>query len=74
MTKAMQQLLDRVSQLPEAEQERVALRFLEELDDDARWDELLSRSTDLIDRMADEALKEDDDGLTTELRFPRPER
>ena len=72
MTKAMQELLERVSQLPEDEQERLALRFLEELDDDARWDELLARSTDLLDRMADEALKEEDEGRTTELRFPRP--
>jgi hypothetical protein len=68
----MQQLLERVSQLPEDEQERIALRFLEALDDDARWDELLAGSTDFIDRMADEALKDEDEGRTTELRFPRP--
>jgi hypothetical protein len=72
MTKAMQQLVERVSRLPDDEQERIALRFLEELDDDTRWDELLVDSTDLIDRMADEALKEEDEGRTTELRFPRP--
>jgi hypothetical protein len=74
MTKAMQQLLDRVSELPEDEQEKLALRFLEQLDDDTRWDELLGSSPELIDRMADEALREEDEGRTTELRFPRPAR
>jgi hypothetical protein len=70
MTKAVQQLIERINQMPEEEQEQYATWFLEELDDDAHWDRLLAGSGDVIDRMAEQALQAKAEGRTTD-RFPR---
>jgi hypothetical protein len=67
MTKAMQQLLERVAAMPEDEQEQVARRFLEELDEDARWDALLAESKDVLREMAEDARSEFEAGLTVPL-------
>ena len=44
MTKSMQELLDRMAELPEDEQERIAERFLKELADNARWERILAET------------------------------
>ena len=59
--------MERVSQMPEEEQEQVARWFLEELDDDARWDSLLAESKDMLREMAQEARREFEAGLTEPL-------
>ena len=73
MTKLLQEAWEQVSKLPEDEQDRIARELLEEIQSEAKWEQLFSKSGDLVDRMADEALREDDAGRTSALRFPRRE-
>src|SRR5687768_42616 len=67
----MGKLLDRVmveaSKLPDDEQEAFAAFMLAELESERRWDELFSRSQDLLAKMADEARQEYRAGLTEPL-------
>jgi len=67
MTQLLKKAFDRISELPSEEQERFAAWMLEELDSEARWDELFSRSPALLEKLADEAISEDDAGLTEPL-------
>jgi hypothetical protein len=67
MSKSMQLLLERVSQMPEEEQEQVARWFLEELDDDARWDALFASSQDVLRKMAEDAREDFRSGNTEPL-------
>jgi len=64
-------LLDRAiaeaRKLPEDEQEALAWVILEEIDDQRRWDELFSQPSEVIERMAEQALEEDRAGLTEPL-------
>jgi hypothetical protein len=52
------------AKLPEEEQEAFAAFMLAELESERRWDELFSRSQDLLATMADEARREYRAGLT----------
>jgi hypothetical protein len=67
----MGKLLDRVmveaSKLPDDEQEVFAAFMLAELESERRWDELFSRSQDLLAKMAEEARQEYRAGLTEPL-------
>lgn len=67
----MGKLLDRVmveaSKLPDDEQEAFAAFMLAELESERRWDELFSRSQDLLATMAEEARQEYRAGLTEPL-------
>lgn len=67
----MGKLLDRViveaSKLPDDEQEAFAAFMLAELESERRWDELFSRSQDLLAKMAEEARQEYRAGLTEPL-------
>ncbi|MFN0148498.1 MAG: hypothetical protein ACKVT1_18500 [Dehalococcoidia bacterium] len=73
-TRLMQELIDRASALPEDEQDRLAVRLLDEMKADAAWDELFARpeSQRVLERLANEALREWDAGRTrhsTRTRF-----
>ncbi len=67
MTKALKKAFDAASKLPEAEQDALATAILEELESERRWDELFSRSADILGRLADEALAEHRAGRTRPL-------
>jgi hypothetical protein len=56
----MEQAILKARQLPEQDQEAIAAIILEEIESEARWQELFSRpeSADLLSRMSDEALAE----------------
>lgn len=69
MTKRMEQVIARVSALPEEEQEFYATVFLEELEDDAKWHTAFASSQDQLAKLADEALQEFEDGKTGPLDF-----
>jgi hypothetical protein len=64
MTKLLQQAIERLVALPEAEQDAVAARILAELEDDARWEESFAKSQDLLESMAEQALEEHRQGKT----------
>ncbi len=67
MTKLLQQVIDRVSQLSEDEQESFAAVMLHELESERRWQGLFANSQDALAKLADEAIAEDDAGLTEPL-------
>ena len=67
MTKSLQEAFEKASQLPPDEQEAFGAWMLHELDSEQRWEELFSRSPDLLSKLADEALAEHRAGKTKPL-------
>lgn len=67
MTQLLQKAVDAAALLTAAEQDTIAQVVLEEIESEQQWDELFTRSHDMLERMADEALAEHAAGLTTEL-------
>jgi len=63
MTKALEAAFQAASDLPEAEQESLAQAILAEL----AFDAALASRPDVLDRLADEALAEDQAGRTLPL-------
>ena len=58
MTRLLQEAFERVSKLPQEEQNKIARFLLAALESDQRWAELFARpeSEDLLDRIADKTL------------------
>lgn len=67
MGKVLEQAVTELSKLPEPEQETAGAWILAELEADRRWDHLFAESADLLSQMADEAIREDEAGLTQPL-------
>lgn len=67
MGKLLERVMVEASKLPDEEQEAFAAFMLAELESERRWDELFSRSQDLLAKMADEARQEYRAGLTEPL-------
>ena len=67
MTKLLSKAFDAASKLPEELQDQLAARLLRELADEARWDASLVDSAEALEKLADQTLREHDDGETTEL-------
>jgi hypothetical protein len=68
MGKVLQQALNELTKLPETEQDAVGAWILAELDSERRWDDLFARSPDLLAEMAEDAIREDEAGLTEPLK------
>lgn len=58
MTKLLKKALERVSALPDDEQDAVASIILEEIEDEARWRASFARSQQALSRLADQARAE----------------
>ena len=67
MTDILQQAFDKALQLPPEQQDAVGAWLLWELESERRWDELFARSPELLEKLAAEAIAEDDAGLTEPL-------
>ena len=67
MNKLLEKVITETAKLPESDQEAFAAFMLAELESERRWDDLFSRSQDLLARMAEEAHKEYRAGLTEPL-------
>ncbi|MEA2693103.1 MAG: hypothetical protein QOJ16_2490 [Acidobacteriota bacterium] len=67
MTRRLNQAFAEAAQLPEPEQDALADWLLAELESERRWDEAFSKSTDALDRLAEEALAEHRAGRTQDL-------
>jgi hypothetical protein len=67
MGKLLQEAISEASKLPESEQEAIGAWMLAEMKSERRWDELFAKSRDVLERMADEALREHEQGLTKPL-------
>ena len=46
MTTLMKTLIERLREIPEEEQDKYAATFLEELEEDQRWEELFAHTTE----------------------------
>lgn len=67
MGKVLQEAVSELGKLPEPEQEVAGAWILAELKSERRWDELFAQSANLLSEMADEAIREDEAGLTEPL-------
>jgi hypothetical protein len=65
--KVLEQTVTELTKLPEAEQEAAGAWILAELESERRWDDLFTRSAHLLAELADEAIREDEAGLTEPL-------
>ena len=67
----MSELLDKtvaqIKQLPKDRQDAIAAFILEEIEDEARWDAAFAKSPEVLERLAEEAEAEDQQGQTEEL-------
>jgi hypothetical protein len=67
MGKVLQQAVNELEKLPDAEQEAAGAWILAELESERRWDALFAQSADVLSAMAHEAIREDEAGLTQPL-------
>ncbi|MGN6185097.1 MAG: hypothetical protein ACTHQM_15760 [Thermoanaerobaculia bacterium] len=68
MGRLLELAIEEAHKLPESDQEAVGAWLLAEIESERRWDELFSRpASDTLKRMAEEALEERRQGLTTPL-------
>ena len=67
MGRLLEKAIAEASKLPESEQEAIGAWLLAEMESERRWAELFGKSSSVLERMADEALKEHEEGLTTPL-------
>ena len=69
LTRSLEEAIAKAAALPPPEQDALAALLLAEIQDERRWDELFldSRSPVLLERLAAEALAEDEAGRTEPL-------
>ncbi|OWY67943.1 hypothetical protein B7486_28410 [cyanobacterium TDX16] len=67
MTELLEQAIARLKTLPANEQDAIAIRILEELEDDLLWEEAFARSPDALAKLAATAMAEYRAGKTQEL-------
>ena len=67
MTTLLETAFEKASELSEIEQNRFAKLFIEEIQSEKKWDELFAESEDILADMADIALDEYHNNLTTPL-------
>jgi hypothetical protein len=64
MTQLLEKVLAEIAKLAPPEQDAIAAILLEELASEQRWSKSFEKSQDLLSMLADEALVEDQAGLT----------
>ena len=67
MGKLLKKAVSEASKLPESEQEAIGAWLLAEMESERRWDDLFAKTGSALDRMADRAVKEHEQGLTSPL-------
>ena len=67
MSKLLEHAVKKVRTLPDDQQDAIAAIILEELEDEARWEEAFAKSRDALAKLAAEAMEEDQKGETKEL-------
>lgn len=67
MTELLEQAIARLKTLPSSDQDAIAAMILEELEDEARWDETFAKSQDVLAKLAGEAIAEYRAGKTQAL-------
>jgi gamma-glutamyl:cysteine ligase YbdK (ATP-grasp superfamily) len=69
MTKLLEKVLKKASQLSESEQDELASVILNEIASEKRWRIAFSKSQDKLSKLADEALEEFKKGKTKPLNL-----
>ena len=67
MTQLLDQAIKEISELPASEQDALAAIVLAEIASDKRWAESFSKSQDLLEQLATEALAEYKSGRTRSM-------
>lgn len=67
MTKLLEKALEKISSLPQEEQDAIAAQILADLEDEAAWAKRLASSSKKLRRLADEARAEHREGKTRPL-------
>ncbi len=67
MTKLLEKAFEEASKLSELEQNALARWLIDEIVSDRKWERAFAESEDVLDKLADEALKEHAEGKTTPL-------
>jgi len=68
LTKLLQTAIEKLSKLPEKEQDVYAHVIIEELDAERQWDTTFAGTQDRLAGMAEEAAREQEERRTTPLR------
>jgi hypothetical protein len=68
LTELLQEAFEEVAKLPLEEQDAIAQWILAELASERKWDENFASSTDLLDRLASEAIEDYTQGRTTPIK------
>ena len=69
MTTLLQQAFEKAAQLPTELQDQLAQEVLEDIAGELQWDSTFARSEDLLETMAEKALREFDAGKTLPQGF-----
>jgi len=64
MTKLLEEAIEKISQLPDEQQDAMASLVLEEISAERKWDDLFSNSQDVLASLAEEALMDFEAGKT----------
>jgi len=67
MSELLEKAFAEVAKLPERDQDAIAEWLLEELHSEREWERTLADSSDVLSRLADEALEEHREGRTRPL-------
>jgi hypothetical protein len=67
MGKLLERAIAEAHRLPESEQEAIGAWLLAEIESEKRWDDLFAKPSPIIERMAEEALRDHEAGLTEPL-------
>jgi hypothetical protein len=67
MSELLERAVEKAKNLPDAEQDAIAAIILEEMEDEAHWEQAFSNSQEALARLAAEAMEEDRKGETKEL-------
>ena len=67
MTQLLEKAYERLTRLPDEEQDTIAALILDELDSEEEWNRQFARSADALSRLAQKALAEHRAGKTVPL-------
>lgn len=67
MTKLLERAVKKIKKLSEMEQDAIATLIFEELEDEVRWEKQFLGSQNALEKLAAEAIEEDEKGETKEL-------
>ncbi len=67
MTELLRKAFEEASRLPEMEQNALARRLINEMVSEKQWEKAFAESEDVLDKLADEAIKEREKGETKPL-------